>query len=205
MPFPLNNFKKCFMQYVTIYIKIMSSFFVLHLSDSKWFGPLKKTSQSKTGREVIRSLSSTNGSYKRKVKKPSKGIKASPTTDVKNCNTPEGGDRARGPPTAAAVQEEQSSQRRQLSKASRSENRARKALRTISIILGAFVLCWTPWHVLSLVKPAYPNNQALSVLYDISYWLCYLNSPINPFCYAFVNQQFKKTFVRILRFHWHRT
>jgi len=25
------------------------------------------------------------------------------------------------------------------------ENRARKSLRTITLILGAFVLCWTPW------------------------------------------------------------
>ena len=86
----------------------------------------------------------------------------------------------------------------------KSENRARKALRTITIILGAFVLCWTPWHVLSMIM-GFCLPCVEPVIYDISYWLCYLNSPINPFCYAFANQQFKKTFLRIFRGDWHRT
>lgn len=87
------------------------------------------------------------------------------------------------------------------------ENRAKKALRTISVILGAFVICWTPWHVLTLVVGFYEFESVggLDTLYDISYWLCYLNSPINPFCYALANQQFKKTFARILKFDWHCT
>lgn len=89
----------------------------------------------------------------------------------------------------------------------KSENRALKALRTITIILGAFVLCWTPWHVMSLYM-GYNNfkvSPLTELLYDISYWLCYMNSPINPFCYALANQQFKKTFARIFRLDWHRT
>ena len=81
--------------------------------------------------------------------------------------------------------------------------RANKALRTITIILGAFVICWTPWHVLSLLMGF--GVQVPDTLYSVSYWLCYMNSPINPFCYAFVNQTFKKTFLRILRLDWHRT
>ena len=94
---------------------------------------------------------------------------------------------------------------KQQTKQSRSENRARKALRTITIILGAFVLCWTPWHILSLVIGFTDNHGVVLLkLYDISYWLCYLNSPINPLCYAFANAQFKKAFIRILKMDWRR-
>ena len=90
---------------------------------------------------------------------------------------------------------------------SKSENRARKALRTISIILGAYVLCWTPYHVMVLIVGICDTSwNCINLrLYYFTYWLCYLNSPINPFCYAFANAQFKRTFLRILKFDFHRT
>ncbi|CAF1087855.1 unnamed protein product [Rotaria sp. Silwood1] len=86
---------------------------------------------------------------------------------------------------------------------SKSQNRARKALRTITFILGAFVVCWTPWHIYSaihsLCESCKQNWIFSNPMFHCFYFLCYLNSPINPFCYALANQQFKKTFTRILK------
>ncbi|KAG8199181.1 hypothetical protein JTE90_016010 [Oedothorax gibbosus] len=90
---------------------------------------------------------------------------------------------------------------------SKTENRARKALRTISFILGAFVVCWTPYHICALVEGfcRLTTGCVNHHLFYFTYFLCYANSPINPFCYAMANQQFKKTFTRILKGDFHKT
>ncbi|XP_015785398.1 probable muscarinic acetylcholine receptor gar-1 [Tetranychus urticae] len=87
---------------------------------------------------------------------------------------------------------------------SKSENRARKALRTISFILGAFVICWTPYHINALVE-GFCKNCVNHHWFYFTYFLCYVNSPVNPFCYAMANQHYKKTFYRILKGDLHRT
>ncbi|RNA30147.1 putative muscarinic acetylcholine receptor gar-2 [Brachionus plicatilis] len=87
------------------------------------------------------------------------------------------------------------------------ENRARKALRTISFILGAFIFCFAPWHVVSIYNSFCPEcfeSHLYHHFFYSCYFLCYLNSPINPFMYALANQQFKKTFCRILKGDWRR-
>jgi muscarinic acetylcholine receptor M3 len=87
------------------------------------------------------------------------------------------------------------------------ENRARKALRTITFILAAFIFCFAPWHVVSVYNSFCANcfdSKLYHHFFYSCYFLCYMNSPINPFMYALANQQFKKTFIRILKGDWRR-
>ncbi|CDW54748.1 muscarinic acetylcholine receptor DM1 [Trichuris trichiura] len=82
----------------------------------------------------------------------------------------------------------------------RSESKAAKML---SAILLAFILTWTPYNVVVLVEAFFPLSVP-PILFTLSYYLCYLNSTINPFCYALCNRAFRRTYVRILTGKWHK-
>ncbi|KAI0981007.1 hypothetical protein GJ496_001783 [Pomphorhynchus laevis] len=78
--------------------------------------------------------------------------------------------------------------------------RARKSLRTITFILGAFIVCWTPWHIVVIISnycEVCTKSPIYIHLYLFVYYMCYMNSPINPICYAMANQQFQKAFTRV--------
>ena len=89
-------------------------------------------------------------------------------------------------------------------KDSRKRARERKATKTLSIIYGAFVICWLPNCILGMASTHCPicfrnllqHNKALFMFLHTLFVeiLPPLSSTMNPFIYAIFNKQFRNAF-----------
>nr|XP_057901977.1 trace amine-associated receptor 1-like [Doryrhamphus excisus] len=73
----------------------------------------------------------------------------------------------------------------------------RKATKTLAIVMGVFILCWTPYFVCIIFQPLTFNVTPVAVIETLN-WLTLSNSMLNPFIYAFFYSWFRTAFRLII-------
>lgn len=77
--------------------------------------------------------------------------------------------------------------------------RERRALRTLLIITGIFILCWLPFFFFAILIPfCGPLCSIPQAVVHIVTWLGYFNSMLNPIIYTIFSADFRSAFRRLL-------
>ncbi|XP_078069687.1 trace amine-associated receptor 1-like [Mustelus asterias] len=72
-----------------------------------------------------------------------------------------------------------------------SRNHERKAAKTLGLVMGVFLMCWSPFFICNTMD-GFVNYTTSPVLIDTLVWFGYLNSTFNPIIYGYFFSWFRK-------------
>lgn len=74
----------------------------------------------------------------------------------------------------------------------------RRAVRTLGIVVGCFLVCWLPFFIIAILVPLCPHCVFPKAVQSLALFLGYFNSACNPVIYTFFNKEFRAAFKKIL-------
>ena len=76
----------------------------------------------------------------------------------------------------------------------------RRVTRMVVIVVLIFAICWLPIQVIFMLTNfgSYPESTSFVVVQIASNCLAYMNSCVNPILYAFLSENFRKSFRKVL-------
>ncbi|KAG8442125.1 hypothetical protein GDO86_011065 [Hymenochirus boettgeri] len=73
-------------------------------------------------------------------------------------------------------------------------SRDKKAAKSLAILVSVFALCWAPYSFLVSIRAACQGSCIGSLWYEITIWLLFSNSAINPILYPMCHKSFRNAF-----------
>lgn len=79
-----------------------------------------------------------------------------------------------------------------------SVSQEKRAAKTLSIVMGCFIVCWLPFFIVALLEPLCRECFFHPALIGVVLWMGYCNSALNPIIYTFFNKDFRFAFKKMV-------
>ena len=74
----------------------------------------------------------------------------------------------------------------------------RKVVKMLITVVTVFAVCWIPAHVMHFVLFFSSRAVIPHIVQLMSYWVCHVNSGVNPWLYIILNENFRKGFQALI-------